>query len=231
MWQPDNATDLTKPVANTKWITVVGVVAETKMAGLVTSEGGVGTYYFPLPQSPIRTMALTVRTAGNPASVTPAIRQQLRAIDPELPLYSVRTMEERIHQSLADRRTPMMVAIAFGAVALFLAAVGIYGVLAYQVSQRRKEIGIRIALGSDAWTIFTLVIREGMALLAGGIVAGLAGAFVIRRTLQSQLYDTRAMDPAVLGAVCLMLAVVAFIACTVPARRASRIDPMIALTE
>ncbi|MEO8076580.1 MAG: ABC transporter permease [Acidobacteriota bacterium] len=231
MYQPENSRDILAISKDTKWITVVGVVGETKMAGLVTSETRVGTYYFPVRQQPIRSMTLAIKTDGAPEAVTAAIRQQLHAIDPELPLYGIRTMEARIQESVADRRTPMLVAMVFGIVALFLAAVGIYGVLAYQVSQRRKEIGIRMALGSDARGIFALVIREGMGLLATGVVAGLAGAFLIRRTIQSQLYDIGAMDPRVLAAVAAMLVLVALTACTVPARRAARIDPMTALGE
>jgi len=164
-------------------------------------------------------------------TLAPAIRQQLRAIDPELPLYSVRTMADRMNETLADRRTPMVVAITFAVVALFLAAIGIYGVLAYQVSQRRKEIGIRLALGSDARRIFGLIVREGMALMAAGLVVGLAGAIAIRRTLEAQLYGVGALDPVVLGSVGVMLAAVAFTACSLPARRATRIDPMVALNE
>jgi predicted permease len=229
MFQPENAKDLTATDENTHWITVVGVVGETKMAGLVTAEDRVGTYYFPLRQSPVRTMTLAVRTERDPAGVTSAIRQQLRTIDAELPLYSVHTMEDRMNDTLADRRTPMIVAIAFACVALFLAAVGIYGVLAYQVAQRRREIGIRMALGSDARRIFTLIVREGMTLLAAGIAVGVAGAFVIRRTIQAQLYGVGAMDPAVLTGVAATLAVVALTACAIPALRAARIDPMSAI--
>jgi putative ABC transport system permease protein len=176
-------------------------------------------------------MTLVVRGAGDSTALVPAIRQQLRAIDPELPLYSVRTMAARMHESLADRRTPMVLVIVFAIVALFLAAVGIYGVLAYQVSQRRKEIGIRVALGSDSRSIFGLIVKEGMSLMAGGLVAGLAGAFATRRTLAAQLYGVGPLDPVVLGSVGLMLALVAFTACSLPARRATRIDPVIALGE
>lgn len=125
----------------------------------------------------------------------------------------------------------MILAAAFAGLALFLAAVGIYGVLAYQVSHRTKEIGIRMALGSDAGSIFRLMLSEGLVLLAAGLVAGLAGAFLIRHALQSQLYGVGAMDPLILTIVSMLLALVTLIACTVPARRAARIDPMIALTE
>src|SRR5262249_16487682 len=119
----------------------------------------------------------------------------------------------------------------FGAIALFLAAIGVYGVLAYQVAQRRKEIGIRLALGSDGRRIFSLIVSEGLWLVAGGAAGGLAGAFPIRRAVATQLFAVQPLDPFVLGSVGAMLAVVAFLACAVPARRAAHIDPVIALTD
>jgi predicted permease len=225
LFKPQRPEDLTNPPANPAWITVVGVVADTKMAGLVASDTRFGTYYFPLAQDEMRTSTLAIRTSGDPLSITGSVRQALASIDPELPLYSVRTMEDRIGESVTDRRTPMMLAGMFAAVALFLAAMGLYGVLAYQVAQRRREIGIRMALGSEPSGIFALVLREGMTLLAVGLVVGLAGAFAIRRTMESQLYGVSAMDPLVLAAVGGLLGIVAMVACAVPARRASRIDP------
>ena len=231
MFKPENPKDLTATDKNTHWITVIGVVGETKMAGLVTTEDRVGTYYFPIRQASQRGLTLAVRTNGDPLSIAPAIRQRLRAIDPELPLYSVRTMTDRMNESVADRRTPMIVAIVFAVVALFLAAIGIYGVLAYQVSQRTREIGIRLALGSDSRRVFGLIAGEGMTLMLGGFAVGVAGAFAIRRTMATQLYAVNAMDPVVLGSVGAVLAIVAFAACTLPARRAARIDPIIALSD
>jgi putative ABC transport system permease protein len=231
MFRPEKPDDLTAPGKNTRWLTVIGVVGETKMAGLVTTEDRVGTYYLPVRQNAPRGLTLAVRTAADPMSIVPAIRQQLKAIDPELPLYSVRTMADRMNESVADRRTPMVVALVFAVVALFLAAIGIYGVLAYQVSQRTREIGIRLALGSDSRRVFGLIAKEGMALMLGGFIAGMAGAFAVRRTMAAQLYAVSAMDPRVLGIVGGLLAVVAFAACTLPARRAARIDPIIALSE
>ena len=232
MYQPENPNDLVTPGKNTRWLTVVGVVGETKMAGLVTTEEDrVGTYYFPLKQASQRGLTLTVRTTGDPLAVAPSIRQQLRALDPELPLYSVRTMADRMNETLADRRTPMVVAIVFAVVALFLAAIGLYGVLAYQVSQRTREIGIRLALGSDGRRVFGLIVREGMMLMVAGFGVGMAGAFAIRRTMAAQLYEVGPMDPLVLGSVATVLALVTFAACTLPARRASRIDPIVALSE
>ncbi len=230
IFQPGSAKNIMGTDKDTRWITVVGVVGDTKTGGLASDEG-VGTYYFPLRQATERAMTLTIKTPGDPVSIATAVRGQLRALDPELPLYSVRTMNERLSESLADRRTPMVLAVIFAVVALFLAAIGIYGVLAYQVSQRTKEIGIRIALGSGTRSIFTLILREGMTMLAAGLVAGLAGSFAIRRAMEAQLYGIGAMDPLVLGAVAVMLGLVALIACTVPAQRAARIDPMAALTD
>jgi ABC-type antimicrobial peptide transport system permease subunit len=125
----------------------------------------------------------------------------------------------------------MMLAVAFGAVALFLAAVGIYGVLAYQVTQRTREMGIRMALGSNAGGIFRLVIQEGALLVVVGFVLGLIGAVALRTSIASQLYDVQPLDPLVLGSVAGLLGAVALFACAVPARRAARIDPLIALTE
>ena len=125
----------------------------------------------------------------------------------------------------------MLLATGFAGVALFLAAIGIYGVLAYQVSQRRREIGIRMALGAQSGSIFTMVLKEGSLIVALGAAFGLAGAFLLRQTLQSQLYETGAMDPRVVAAVAGMLLVVALVACVLPARRAAKTDPLIALTD
>ena len=231
MFKPDNAKDLANPGPEARWFTVVGVVSEVRITGLIETEDRVGAYYFPAAQDPPRYLTLTVRTAGDPTALTPAIRRELAAIDRELPLYGVLTMDQRMSESLVDRRTPMMLAATFAGVALFLAAIGIYGVLAYQVSQRTREIGIRMALGSDARGIFRLVLSEGMLLLGVGLTLGLAGAFLVSRAMQSQLYGVGAMDPVVLSAVAGVLAMVALAACTVPARRAARIDPVVALGE
>jgi ABC-type antimicrobial peptide transport system permease subunit len=163
--------------------------------------------------------------------MTSAIRQQIKAMDPELPFFSVRPMQERLEESLMSRRTPMLLAMLFGVIALFLASIGIYGVLAYQVAQRRREIGIRLALGGNGRRIFGLVVSEGLWLLGLGIVLGAIGAFAIRRAMETQLFGIQPMDPLVVGSVALVLAIVAFAACAVPARRAARIDPLIALSD
>jgi predicted permease len=231
MFQPDNAKDLTTPGPKARWLTVVGVVPEVRISGFVAADDRVGAYYFPQTQETTRGVTLTIKGTGEPLSLTPLVRRELAATDPELPLYSVMSMRDRMDQSLVDRRTPMLLALTFAGVALFLAALGIYGVLAYQVSQRRREIGIRMALGSDAARIFRLVLGEGMILLGVGFAAGLLLAIAIRGALQTQLYGIGAMDPTVLSSVALLLGLVALIACIVPARRASRIDPVVALAD
>jgi predicted permease len=231
LFRPDSPEDLTTPGPKARWFTVVGVVREIRMAGFVVADDRVGAYYTPFAQNPFRTMTLAIRTAGNPSDLVAAVRAAVRSIDPELPLFGVMTLEDRMSDTLVDRRTPMVLALGFAVVALFLAAIGIYGVLAFQVSQRTREIGIRMALGSNARGIFGLVIKEGLALLGVGFVAGLAGAFAIRRAMETQLYGVTGMDPAVLAAVVVVLGCVAVAACSLPARRAARISPLLALSD
>ena len=231
MYFPTNVQNLLEVPPRDQWMTVVGVVEQVRLDGLVDGPAfrTVGAYYRPIDQDPVRNMSLAVRTAQDPASVTSALRAALARIDPELPLYSVRTMQERVERSLADRRTPMVLALTFASVALFLAAIGIYGVLAYQVSQRSREIGIRMALGAAAGSIFGMVLREGAAIVLVGTTLGLVGAFMLRQTLQSQLYEIGAMDPTVLAIVGGILLAVALAATVLPARRAARTDPVHAL--
>lgn len=232
LWKPESGDEVAHgPGPKTQYMTVVGVVGTIRTTGL-TEKAPVGTYYYPAAQDVPRHMTLAVRAATtNADALTSSIRREVKALDPELPFYSVKPMQAWVDQSLTSRRTPTMLALLFGAVALFLAAVGIYGVLAYQVSQRRREIGIRLALGSNAGGIFGLVIREGLMLLGTGLAIGLAGAFAIRGALQSQLFGITAMDPVVLVVVVAVLGAVAVLACAIPARRAARIDPAVALSE
>ena len=231
MWQPEDASELSSgPTEKSHFYTVVGVVGNIRLTGLTEKEP-VGMYYFPMAQNPRRGMGLVTRTAGDPSTLVSAIRQQIRTIDPELPFFSVKPMAQRVDESLVSRRAPMLLATLFGGIALFLAAIGIYGVLAYQVAQRRKEIGIRLALGSDGSRIFGLIVSEGLWLLGAGVGIGLIGAFVIRRAMESQLFGVQPMDPLVLALVTGTLGLVAFLACAVPARRAARIDPLIALSD
>ncbi|MEP6782260.1 MAG: ABC transporter permease [Acidobacteriota bacterium] len=228
---PDISNIFAKPKEE-DMLTIVGVIEPMRLRGLVDGQGQkVGAYYFPLPQSLARTLGVAIRTTQDPETVIAGARREISQIDPEMPFYSVRTMADRLSTSLIDRRTPMLLATGFASVALILAAIGIYGVLAYQVSQRRREIGIRMALGAGANSIFTMVLREGGMIVGLGAAFGLIGAFFLRQTLQAQLYETGAMDPRIVAAVAGMLIVVALIACVLPARRAASTDPMIALSD
>ncbi len=234
MYQPQDPSNLLNPPKDeAEWFTVIGVARPVRLVGLVDPAGvrSVGAYYFSYRNQPTRTVTMAIRTAQDPIAITQAVRRELASIDPEVPFYRVRTMDERMQTSLIDRRTPMLLAVGFGVVALFLAAIGVYGVLAYQVSERRREIGIRMALGAATSSIFRMVLSEGAVMVAVGTGLGLIGAFLLRHTLQSQLYEIGAMDPLVVSIVGGMLILVAFVACVLPARRAARTDPAIALTE
>jgi putative ABC transport system permease protein len=233
MYQPENVQDVTKKPSDDKMLTIVGVIAPMRLRGLVDASGAskTGAYFHPYRQRPSNAVGLAIRTAQTPDSVIASVRRELAQIDPEVPFYGVRTMEDRLSTSLVDRRTPTLLATGFALVALFLAAIGIYGVLAYQVSQRRREIGIRMALGAGSGSIFSLVLREGGIIVVFGAALGLVGAYLVRQTLQSQLYEVGAMDPRVIATVVAALGLVAMTACLLPARRAAKTDPMIALTE
>lgn len=230
MWRPTSVEDFTNP-ANAEYFQIVGIVEPVSLRGLVDGIDATGAYYFPLAQNPIRGIDFAVKTAGDPRALIPPVRAALAELDPEMPLFDVRTMEERIGRSLSDRRTPMLLTAVFSAVALLLAAVGIYGMLAYLVQLRTREIGIRAALGSDTGAIFRLVLREGAMVLLPGLLLGLAGAVALRRLIASQLYEVSPLDPGVLALVVAVLAAVALAACLLPARRATRIDPVVALAE
>ncbi len=231
LYQPQDINDLLAITPKTVFLTVVGVIHDVKLADLITGNGEVGAYYYPLAQDVSHYLTFAIRTAGDPAALTGSVRQTINGFDRELPVFDTQTMEELTDKSLMNRRSPMLLALAFGAVALFLSAIGIYGVLAYLVTQRRKEIGIRIALGSSAGAVFELVLREGLVLIGGGFALGIAFAMALRKSLQSQLFGVSAADPVVLVTVASVLAVVALAACALPARRATKIDPIVALAE
>lgn len=232
MWQPKTPEALANPTAdNTDRFEVVGVVGSVKVRALVDSDERVGAYYFPSTQSPTSFLSLVVRTSADPLSLVPAIRAAITALDPDLPLSGVRTMDESIDKSLASRRTPVLLSVAFGAVALLLAAVGLYGVLAYLVSQRTQEIGIRMALGSTASDIFNLVARESIVVLACGLAVGVAGSLALAQAIRGMLFEVKPLDPVLFASTCGVLAVVAIFACALPAWRATRVSPTVALRQ
>jgi predicted permease len=230
MLKPSRPEDLAHQGPDAKWLRVVGVVQTVKMQGLAeTAEERIGAYYTPFAQEPTTYMTFAVKTTGDPVKAVAAIRRVLAGIDPAMPFYDVRTMPERLDRSLNSRRTPMLLSLAFGATALLLAAIGIYGVLAYQVGLRAREIGIRMALGGDPASILRLVLREGLALVAVGLAAGAAGALALKPVITSQLFGIGPLDPVVIASVAGLLVTVAGVAAFTPARRAAHIDPVTAL--
>jgi predicted permease len=231
MYRPTDINNLLAITKDTVFLTVVGVVKDVKLHDLTEGQDSVGAYYMPLAQDVTGALTFAVKSSGVPQSVAPDLRRTIAGLDPELPVYDLQTMEQRNATALLDKRTPAMLSLAFGFIALLLSSVGIYGVLAYLVTQRSKEIGIRMALGSTARGIFDLVLREGLLLVGIGLGVGAAFALLLRKTLDSVLYGVRSTDPMVLAGTTALLAGVALFACAVPARRATRIDPVTVLTE
>ena len=231
MYKPSDEADLTAITAKTEFFTVVGVMAEMKQRSLTDGDRAVGAYYFPIAQNPQAGLTFVLRSNGDTTALGSALRREIAAIDAQLPVFEVQPMTYWTARSLANRRAPALLSMVFGFVALFLSAIGIYGVLAYLVTQRTKEIGIRVALGSTAAAVFRLVLREGLVLVGIGLVLGGIGSLLLRHTLESLLFGVSATDPRVLLLVSGVLGVVAIVACCVPARRATKIDPLVALME
>jgi putative ABC transport system permease protein len=170
-----------------------------------------------------------LRGAVEPSSLTPTLRNAVREIDPALPVYDVMTMNERLSNSVAARRFNLLLLGGFASLALLLAGVGVYGVISYVVTQRTHEVGIRMALGAQSADVVRLFIKQGMAMVIFGVALGLLGAFALTRVMTSLLFDVSASDPLTFACVALSLSLVALAACYLPARRASRIDPLASL--
>jgi len=211
----------------TPWMTIIGVVGDARTGGL--DKEPYPQMYAPTAQFPYRAMTFVARTSGDPAGVAPALRRELASIDRDLPLYNVRTMEQVMSDSVSRRRFQMVLIAAFAGVGLLLAAVGIYGVISYSVAQRRHEIGVRMALGARAADILKLVVGQGLGLTLAGVGLGLVGAFALTRVMASLLYGVSTTDPLTFACVALALLGVALLACLLPARRATKVDPMVAL--
>jgi putative ABC transport system permease protein len=219
------------PTEDTPWYTVVGIVGDVRQMGIdvaVKGEmylpyGQVSGYDWFVPRD------LVLRTNGDPASLVSAVRQAVRAVDPDQPISNVATMEEVLGTETAQRRLGMILLTAFAVLALLLASLGIYGVLAYFVAQHRNEIGVRLALGATPAKILLLVLQKGMKLTLLGVAIGLATSFALTRLMSSLLFGVKAVDPLTFAAVPLLLASVALLACWIPARRAAKVDPMVAL--
>jgi predicted permease len=213
--------------ANRPWITIVGVAGRVKQYAL-DADSRIAIY-FPQTQAPLREMNVVVRSAADARTLTQAVRSQIHALDSDLPLYQVRTMEQRVEESLARRRFSLVLLGLFAALALGLAAIGVYGVMAFLVNQATREIGIRIALGATSGGIIALVLRRAMTLALPGIAAGLAAAIPLARLLRTMLFEVRESDSLTFAAASIALAGIALLASYLPARRASRIDPLLSL--
>jgi putative ABC transport system permease protein len=216
------------PRKDPKWVTIVGVVGSVRHRGLDIDPQP--EYYRPVAQRPQRQLILAVRSAQDPRSLASAVRHEIQAIDPDQPIASVRTLEAVASESIAPRRISVVLLGAFAGIALLLAGVGVYGVISYLVVQRTHEIGVRMALGAQRRDVLRLVVGHALKLVAIGTVTGLVLALLSTRTLSALLYNVGAFDATTFVLVTITLAAVALLASYIPALRATRADPMIALT-
>lgn len=215
------------PESKNPWITIVGIVGNIKAEGF--DQPDQPHLYVPILQNAGYAMAVYLRTDGNPAGQTNALRQQVQAVDPNLPLFGEQTMDDLVSASLARRRFAMQVVGLFGLLALFLAGIGIYGVMAYSVTQRTREIGIRLALGASGGNILRWLLGQGLRLTLIGVGVGLVGSLALTRLLRGLLFGIAPTDVLTYVALTLLLAFVALLACYIPARRATKVDPLVAL--
>jgi putative ABC transport system permease protein len=208
---------------------IVGVVGDVRHAGL--DEPASPEFYFPFTQAPVSRLTVVARTtnASDAATIISSLRGIVRQTDRESPIYNIRRMDQLLTASVAKRRFNMILLGGFACVALLLAALGIYGVISYTVTQRTHEIGVRIALGAQPADVLRMILRQGMTLALAGIGVGLLGAFALTRVMSGLLFGVSATDPLTFAFVTLLLSTVAFVSCLLPARRATRVDPMIAL--
>jgi putative ABC transport system permease protein len=206
---------------------IIGVVRDVKYHGLDREPRAMT--YWPHPELAYGGMMLVVKTQSDPLNVVAGVQREIQSLDRDQPIADVRTMERMISESVAKSRFSMLLLTIFAALALVLAAVGIYGVMSYSVNERTREIGIRMALGAGTADVLRLVVGRGMMLAALGVAAGLAGAVALTRLMKSLLYEVSATDPVTFAAIALLVAGVAAVSCYIPARRAARVDPQIAL--
>ncbi|MGH9938534.1 MAG: FtsX-like permease family protein, partial [Blastocatellia bacterium] len=215
-------------VGNPVYSEIVGVVGDVKYKGLGAETQP--TLYQPILQNSSRGIYLIVKTrTADPVSLAAAVRQEVRTLDPQLPITGISTLEQRLYTSVAQPRFRTTLIALFAALALVLAGLGIYGVLAYAVAQRTHEIGIRLALGAQQKQVLQLVIGQGMKLAVIGVVIGLVAALTLTRLMQELLYEVSPTDPLTFVGVALLSSFVAMLACWFPARRATKVDPMVAL--
>jgi putative ABC transport system permease protein len=219
---PEDQDEESKP-----WREVIGVVNDVKMNGV--DQATTLQTYLPYAQLPNQSLGLVVRVERNPAALAPAVAQAIHSIDKDLPVYSAFTMDQLLGDSLAERRLTLVLLASLAALALLLAAVGIYGVISYAVRQRTHELGLRMALGAQARDVLALILKQGLKLTLIGIGLGLVAAYALTRWMESLLFGVRPTDALTFGVIAVVLLLVALLACWIPARRATRVDPMIAL--
>jgi putative ABC transport system permease protein len=211
------------------WLTVVGVIGDMRQTSLA-DEPDV-EWYMPYRQGPGPGMALVIRTAGDPMRLVPAVRAAVREMDKDLPLADVGLLADNVSRSTRSRRFSASLLGGFAGLAMVLAAVGIYGVISYSVTRRRHEIGVRMALGAERGRIAGMVVARALAMAGVGVVIGVSGGLALTRWLRSMLFGVSATDPLVFAGASLFLLTVAAIAGYLPARRAARVDPGVALRE
>jgi predicted permease len=220
-------TFINQPKSDKDWFNVIGVVGDVK--DFPHSAAAVPAFYWALTQQTQRQVILAVRSSADPLSLAEAVRNEVRALDPDLPLADIKPLETVAATALASQRFTLWLVGFFAGTALLLAALGIYSVLSYLVAQRTQEIGVRMALGAQFGDVLKLVIRQGMTLVLLGVIFGLVAAFGLTRLMKGLLYQVSATDPLTFVAIGLLLTLVALLACWLPARRATKVDPMIAL--
>jgi putative ABC transport system permease protein len=209
------------------WLTIVGVVKDVKSARLEASASSL--MYRCVWQASNLNLTLVVRTKQDPAALAESIRREVRVVDPNEPVFAVRTLDEVVSSALAERRFTMLLLALFAATALALSAIGIYGVMAYFVTQRTHEIGIRMALGASRRDVLSMVLGQGVRLAAAGVAAGVIGALLVTRAIAALLFMVGPRDPWTIASLSATLSAVALLACYIPARRATRVDPIRAL--
>jgi putative ABC transport system permease protein len=226
MFRPENPEQFASVGTNTRWLTVVGIVRFAKLRGPAAVEVTTGAFYLPYAVTAPRDFGYVVRSHADTGVVVSELRSAMASIDREAPLFDIRTLDERTTLSLMSRTSTMRIASMFATVALFLSLVGLYGTLAYLVSQRRREFGVRVAVGGTPRHILGLVLREGLVLALSGVAIGGGATFALRRALSSQLFGIGPADPRVLVVITISLTVIAIAASLLPARSATRVDVM-----
>src|SRR6185503_2777802 len=210
---------------------IIGVVGNVRNLGL--DEDPLPEAYVPFLQDPLsktheRSMTIVARTKSEPEAIAGSLRAALTSFDKNVPMYALKPMTEYIHDSVSRRRFNMVLLSAFSGIALVLAAIGIYGVISYGVAQRTREMGIRMALGAQSRDVLKLVVRQAMILTLGGVVIGLLASFALTRLMKNLLFSVSVTDPLTFAVIALLLILIALFACLIPARRATKVDPLVA---